>query len=75
MPTLGAVVSWIFLLLIFGVFALMVYHGYDPKNRISTVLTAVWNAPAVKDTRRFLRVAFWLVLVSVAHHDWRLVFQ
>jgi len=65
MATLGEVIGWIvlllFVLLVAAVFPLMVYHGYNPKNRISRGISAFWNSGGIKTIRRLVGVGFKVV--------------
>ena len=68
MPRLvNEILEWIILLFILSALGLMVYHGYDPKNKITRGIEAFWNTPAIKEFRMFIWKAFWaLVLFYVA---------
>src|SRR5712692_9924085 len=57
-----SLILWIILLLVFSVFALMVYHGYNPKNRLSRGLESFWNTHDIKQFRMVIRKAFWICI-------------
>ncbi len=65
MSTVDEILKWIVLLFILSVFALMAYHGYNPKNRITSGIAAFWNAPGVTKTRREIWRGFWFILFLV----------
>jgi hypothetical protein len=63
MPTVDEVLGWFVLLFIASAVALAVYHGINPKNRISRGIEGFWNAPGIARTRREIWRGFWFIVL------------
>jgi hypothetical protein len=60
------ILLWIILLFILSACGLLVYHGYNPQNKLTKPIDAFWSAPGVTKVRKLIRGVFWFILLLLA---------